>query len=236
MNVDVLAFGAHPDDVEIGAAGALALEARRGRRVGIVDLTRAELSSNGSPERRQEEADRAARIIGLAFRANLELPDRGITGGAEQLRLVVETIRRYRPWLVLAPYWQDRHPDHEAASKLVSEACFSAGLRRLDTGQEPFRPARVIYYFLHHDEKPSFLVDVSETYEIKLAALAAYGSQFGTGGAGKQEITVATVLNSGFIDRIVCRDRYFGTLAGCRYAEGFLSREPVIQAGILPVS
>ncbi len=237
--VDILAFGAHPDDVEIGAGGTLAREVSLGRRVGIVDLTCGEMSTNGTPEERHREAVEAARILGAEFRRNLGLPDRGITVNQGNIARVVEVIRRYTPDVVLAPHPGDRHPDHARCAELVREAFFSSGLARFDRGSTaglpPHRPRRLYLYFVSSRVLPSFVVDVSDWYEVKWRSLQAHRSQFGfrPAGKGKDEANKSpTYVNETLPGLILGRDRYFGALIGACFGEGFFSPE-MLEVGDL---
>lgn len=221
--VDILAFGAHPDDVEIGMAATLAKHARLGRSIGIVDLTSGELGTNGTVEERMAEGLRAAQVLGASFRENLGLPDRGIEDTPEHRRVVVENIRRHRPQVVCVSHGVDRHPDHVAAHRLVNAACFDSGLRRLDAAGTPHRPSRILYYFINLDCRPDFIVDVSDHYPAKVEALACHTSQFQLGPG-----QFKTTLNQPGFPRLVRgRDAYFGALIGVEFGEGFLVREPV---------
>ncbi|MFM1652684.1 bacillithiol biosynthesis deacetylase BshB1 [Brevibacillus sp. B_LB10_24] len=230
MELDILAVGAHPDDVEIGAAAALIKAAKQGKRVGILDLTYAELSSNGTVETRQEEAAAASRLMGLHGRYNFGLPDRGLEAVREEaIRRVVDIIRQTRPKTVLAPYWQDRHPDHESVSRIVKEAVFSAGVRKY-TGNEQLaahRPAHFYYYFINNVSVPSFVVDVSDVYQEKLAVLRCYQSQFERGKDG-----VETPLTNGYLEQVEARERQLGYQAGTLFAEGFVSPNPPVLASL----
>jgi bacillithiol biosynthesis deacetylase BshB1 len=227
--VDLLAFGPHPDDLEIGLGGTLAKHAALGRSVGLCDLTRGEMSSNGTPEDRVKEAEQARRILGAAWRENLALPDRGIGSSPEHLRRVVELIRRMRPRTVAIPYWQDRHPDHEAASALLRDAVFNARLARYAADGVAWQTEWVCHYFINDAGPASFVIDVSDHYDLKRQALACYASQF-TGGAG----FAATRLNSPSFNQLIeSRDAQFGALAGVRFAEGIVVREPVVRADLL---
>jgi bacillithiol biosynthesis deacetylase BshB1 len=220
----ILAFGAHPDDVEIGMGGTIAKYAEKGYRIGICDLTLAELSSNGTVELRQKEARDAANILGVAARINLELPDRGLYLTEEAIKSIASVIRRYRPRVVFAPYWTDRHPDHGHCARLVEEAVFSAGIRRYKT--EPDLPAHrvdsVYYYMINAWERPHFVIDISDTIEKKLASLRAYESQF-TKTAG----SVDTPLTDGYIEMVESRERLLGKEAGVMFAEGFFAKKPL---------
>ena len=164
MSIDLLVFGPHPDDIEIGLGATIARHAAAGRSVGMCDLTAGELSSNGTPEERRREADAAAHVLGAAFRENLGWPDGGIAETPEQLQSAVDCIRRHRPRAVAVPYWQDRHPDHVAASRVLTVAIFRSGLRRYAADTAPWRPEWTCYYFIHDSAPPSFVVDVTAHY------------------------------------------------------------------------
>lgn len=223
--VDVLAFGPHPDDVELGCGGTLASLAGRGRGVGIVDLTRGEMATRGTPETRAAEAAEAARLLGARFRVNLDLVDGDLrTDRAAQL-LVVEAVRRARPRLVLAPWIEDRHPDHERAGRLVSEASWYAGLAKLETDLPAHRPDQVVFYAAYALLPPTFLVDVTATFETKRTALRAYKSQFHVSGAPSGE-PETYVSSKSFWDGVEARARAYGRIANVAYAEGFFSKAP----------
>jgi bacillithiol biosynthesis deacetylase BshB1 len=195
----------------------------------LCDLTRAELSSNGTPEVRVKEAAHAAQVLGAAWRVNLDWPDGGITGEPTQLRAAVDLIRRARPRVIAIPYWTDRHPDHVAACDALRRAIFKSGLRRFETTQPHWRPDWVCHYFINDSSTPSFVVDVSAHYERKRAALACYRSQF-EGGAD----SVQTRLNAPtFRQLLESRDAQFGALAGVAFAEGFVVCEPIVRDGLL---
>jgi bacillithiol biosynthesis deacetylase BshB1 len=223
MKLDYLAFGVHPDDVEIGMAGTFRKASQLGLKTGIVDLTRAEMSSNGTPESRQEEAREAALIMGIEVRENLCMPDRGITGSSEQLAAVVKMICKYKPRVVFMPYWQDRHPDHVHGSHLIQEAVFSAAIRKYaeTLGTEPHRVEQSLFYFINDAVEPTAVIDVSDVYTYKEKALLAYKSQFNLA-----EGNYKTPLNQGFLEMIKGRDRVFGYRVGVSYAEGFVKKGP----------
>lgn len=228
--VDLLAFGPHPDDIEIGMGASVAHHVALGLRVGLCDLTRGEMGSNGTPEERVAEADAAARELGAAWRVNLGLPDRHLRETPEQLRPIVELIRTARPSVVALPHWADRHPDHTAASALVAAAAFSSALRRFDASGEAWRPDWLVYYFINNTSEPSFVLDVSTHYDAKRRALACHRSQF----APQASDATATRLTSPlFVQLVESRDAQFGALAGVRWAEGFVVREPVIRRHLL---
>ena len=227
--VHVLAFGPHPDDLEIGLGGTLAKQAALGHTVGLCDLTRGEMSSNGTPEERVREAEAASKVLGVAWRENLGLPDRGIGTSPDHMRRVVELIRRVGPRTVAIPYWQDRHPDHQAAAALLRDAVFNAKLKRYQAAGDPWQPDWVCCYFINDAGPISFVVDVSDYYEVKRRALACYASQFVRATESAQ-----TRLNSPrFPQLIESRDAQFGALAGVAFAEGIVVNEPVVRDHLL---
>lgn len=179
MSMDVMAVGAHPDDVEVGIGGLVHKLASRGRKVAVLDLTRGEMGSRGTPEERLEEAAEAAHILGVAERANAELSDGGIANTQEQRRAVIPFVRKWRPRVLFAPMRNDRHPDHDAAHFLVRDANYFAGLTRIETGQEAYRAPRVYYYAVYGERAiPDLVADITGHLDAKLEALAAYRSQF----------------------------------------------------------
>jgi bacillithiol biosynthesis deacetylase BshB1 len=229
-HVDLLIFGPHPDDIEIGLGGTVAKHAAAGHRVGLCDLTRGELSTNGTIEQRQAEAAAASSVLGAAWRENLRWPDGGIATTPEMIRSAADLIRRCRPRSIAIPYWDDRHPDHVAASQVLRVAAFRSALRRYETDHEAWRAEWVCYYFINDGATPSFVVDVSAHYDRKREALACYRSQFtpADDGATSTRLTAPT-----FRQLIESRDAQFGALAGVAYAEGIVLREPVERSGLL---
>ncbi|MFZ5622758.1 MAG: bacillithiol biosynthesis deacetylase BshB1 [Pseudomonadota bacterium] len=229
--IDLLAIGPHPDDVELGMGGTLALHAARGYRTAIIDLTRGEMGSNGTPAQRIREGEEAARALGCQWRLNLGLPDRGLDPrDPEQLRRVVEAIRTARPKVLAVNWGVDRHPDHRAGCALVEEAFFTAGLRRYETEQSAHRPARLLFYFINDEAEPSFLVDITAVRAKKIESLFAHESQFARD-AGEVE----TRLNAkaGLLYLIESRDRLFGAKIGVEYAEGFVTRQPLVMGDLV---
>ena len=224
-SLDILAFGAHPDDVEIGMGGTIAKYARRGYKIGICDLTKAELSSNGTVEIRKEEANNASQILGLVGRYCIGLPDRGLYMKQEYIKKIVTVIRQLKPKLVFIPYYEDRHPDHGNCARLVEEAVFSAGIKNFheDEGLPAHRIKNVYYYMINGFHKPSFVIDISETIELKIESLNAYKSQF-----VKSDVTVNTPLVNGYIETVESRERLFGSEVGVNYAEGFIAKTPIL--------
>jgi N-acetylglucosamine malate deacetylase 1 len=228
--VDLLAFGPHPDDIEIGMGATVAEHVCRGISVGLCDLTRGEMGSNGTIDERLREAEEAREVLGAAWRANLGLPDRQLADTLHQVRAVAELIRAVRPSVVAVPHWDDRHPDHVGASRLVTAGAFSSGLRRFSADGEPWKADWLVYYFINNASTPSFLIDVSEFYEVKQRALACHRSQFAPTGPD----AAATRLTSPLFNQLVeSRDAQFGALAGVRWAEGFVVREPLVRRNLL---
>lgn len=223
---DLAGLCAHPDDAELVMGGALVKAAARGRRIALVDLTRGEAGSRGTPETRAAEAAEAARILGVAHRESLGLPDARLTVDPDSKDRVVEAVRRLRPRVVVLQHWEQRHPDHAAASRIVYDACFLAGLRnyRPDLGAA-FRPAKLVYSVTlteASDVTPSFVVDVTDVWEVKMRAVAAFASQF-TPAPGE---TGPSPLDR-FRDTIELSARRHGQRIGVRYGEGFVTREPL---------
>ena len=230
MSVDLLAFGPHPDDVEIGLGGTIARHAALGLAVGLCDLTAGELGTNGTVEERLAEAEAARAALGALWRENLRWPDRGIGKDPAQLDQAVSFVRRHRPRVVAIPYWSDRHPDHEAASAVLREAVFNSGLRRYRSHEEPWRPEWICYYFINDAAAPSFVVDVSDHYDRKRQALDCHATQFERAGRD----TAATRLNAPSLRQLVeSRDAQLGALAGVAWAEGFVVREPIVRATLM---
>jgi bacillithiol biosynthesis deacetylase BshB1 len=229
MAIDLLVFGPHPDDIEIGAGGIVARHAALGFGVGLCDLTAGEMGTNGSIEERLKESEEARRALGAAWRENLRWPDRQIGKDPAHLDEAVALVRRHRPRVVAAPYWVDRHPDHAAASAIVTEAVFNSGLRRYRAeAGDAWKVEWICYYFINDGAAPSFVVDVTEYYEQKRRALDCHSSQF-RGGAG----VVGTRLNTPiFRQMIESRDAQFGALAGVPWAEGFVVREPLLRSTV----
>ncbi len=220
--LDILAFAPHPDDAELGCGGSLILAADKGWRVAVADLTEGEMSSRGTPERRQQEKTRAAELLGLCARLSVGLPDSGIGTHPDHRLPVIELIRQTRPRIVLAPYWEDRHPDHAGASTLVREACYFAGVGKVGDGP-PYRPEQVFYYMLRTPFSPSFVMDVSSVWQRRMAAVRAYESQFKSGGG-----SVETALSRpDFLRALEARAVGFGWMIQVAYGEPFLSVEPL---------
>ncbi|HYO14041.1 MAG TPA: bacillithiol biosynthesis deacetylase BshB1 [Thermoanaerobaculia bacterium] len=236
MKLDVLAIGAHPDDVELGCGGTLALLARQGRKVGILHLTRGERGTRGSAEERTAEAEKAAEALGAVELAFLDCGDGGLRTGPAEEDALIEVLRRWRPDLVLGPTPHDRHPDHTRGHRLLEAACFYAGLRNRGEG-EPHRPAAVFSFMQHDLFTPSFLVDVTSTWDAKLASLAAYRSQLHQPGGEKTKDREAQpmtkVATPEFRLAVEGRARHFGLLIGAALAEPFWSRGPLAVGDLM---
>jgi bacillithiol biosynthesis deacetylase BshB1 len=231
--VDLLVFGPHPDDIEIGLGGSVAKHAALGHAVGLCDLTAGEMGSNGTVEIRLQEAEAARAVLGARWRVNLRLPDRRIGSSPDHGRAVTSLIREARPRTVAVPYGVDRHPDHVAASAMLTDAYFNSGLRRYEDGLDPWRPEWLLYYFINDSAPPSFVVDVSEHYEVKRRALFCHVSQFRSAEGG----SVQTRLTSPLFQQLVeSRDAQFGALAGVAFAEGVVAREPIVRRTLSKVS
>ena len=220
MQLDVLAFGAHPDDVELTCAGTIIKLGAKGYKTGVIALTRGEMGTRGTPEIRQQEFETAGKIMGLTVHKALDLPDGNVEVNWENKLRVIREIRQYRPRIVFAPYWFDRHPDHGHCGRLVREAVFLAGLKRIDTGQPHFRPAKVIHYPARYEFTPSFIVDVSDHFDQRMKAVRAYQSQFYRPEAVGEDETF--ISRPEFLEAIETRAKYWGTHIGAKYGEPFL--------------
>jgi N-acetylglucosamine malate deacetylase 1 len=223
VTVDILAIAAHRDDVELTCAGTLISAVDRGQRVGIVDLTAGEMGTRGSAATRAAEADAAARVMGVATRETLGLPDAGIENSRATREALVEVLRRLRPQVVIAPAPVGRHPDHRVAAELIRDACFLSGLMRYGSGGAAHRPLKLIHAIAYREdyEKPSFVVDISETFERKLAAMRCYGSQFD----GATQAGEVFPNGESLYDMVTHQAAHYGALIRRRYGEPFWTRE-----------
>jgi bacillithiol biosynthesis deacetylase BshB1 len=228
MSVDVVAIGAHPDDVEMTIGGTLAKLIDRGKRVAIVDLTRGEMASNGTPEERAEEADAAAKVLGIETRLNLDMGDGQLASTFENRVRLIETLRELRPRIVFAQYWDDLHPDHSAAGRMVHEIMYPIGFRNFPAAGEPFRPNEFLYYMAHFPFEPSFIVDVSESHEKKLESVRCYASQLNLSERERDHEKAPTLISRpGFLNRLAGRAEYFGGLIHREYGEPLLAPRAV---------
>ncbi len=225
--LDILAFGAHPDDVELGCGGTIAKEVSKGKKVGVIDLTRGELGTRGSVEIRDLESKVASNILGLALRENLNFRDGFFKNDESNQLQIIKVIRKYRPEIVLCNAEDDRHIDHPRAAELVSNACFLSGLRKVETvdignNQLEWRPKNVYHYIQWKNSNPDFLVDISGFINLKIDAIKAYSSQFYDPKSNEPETPIS---NKNFIDNVINRTADLGRLINVEYAEGFTSKK-----------
>ena len=228
MQVDILAFGVHPDDIELSCAGTLINEIKAGKKVAIVDLTEGELGTRGTTHTRYQEAAAAAIIMGVHARENLKMRDGFFKNDESHQLQLIKTIRKYRPSIVFANALQDRHPDHGRAAQLIEESCFLSGLQKIETTDEngepqhKWRPAYVFHYIQDRFQEPHFIVDISSAFDQKMEAIRAYVTQFHN--QTDQTNEPQTYISSkNFLDSIIARARLLGKRIGVEYGEGFLS-------------
>ena len=225
MIVDVLAIGAHPDDVELGVGGMLYHFAQREYKTGILDLTRGEMGTRGSVEERAAEAAAAAALLDVAVRENAGLPDGALENTPAQRRAIVPFIRRLQPKIILAPMKPDRHPDHEAAHDLARDANWIAGVKKIESDYPPHRTPQLYFYNPYFESgDPTFIVDISDAMEVKLAAMRAYGSQFYNPDYDGDETMIAS---KAFWDGLIGRAAYWGSRIGVAYGEPLFSIDPI---------
>ena len=233
MKLDILAIGVHPDDVELACSGTLLQQIDQGKKIGILDLTRGELGSRGSAEIRDREAAASAKLMGALVRENARMADGFFAHTQENLLKIVKFIRRYQPQIVLANSIHDRHPDHGRAAKLISDACFLAGLVKVETKdgaqiQEKWRPQAVYHYIQDYDLKPDFVVDISPYMDKKMELIQCFSSQFYTPKADTYDSAPNTPISSkSFLDFLYAKARSFGRPISVDYAEGFTIERPV---------
>jgi len=222
MKLDILVFGAHPDDVELGCAGTVIKEVQAGKQVGIIDLTRGELGTRGTAESRDSETKSATEIMGVAIRENMNFKDGFFKDDEEHKIALVKKIRKYRPEIVITNAVSDRHPDHSRGSQITVDACFLAGLEKVETGQEVWRPKAIYHYIQFNNLKPDIVVDISDQIDLKLEAVKAYKTQFFDPNSNESE----TIISSqGFLDSVSYRAKDLGRQANCEYAEGFITHQ-----------
>jgi len=228
MKLDLLVMTVHPDDAELGAGGVIAKYVAEGKKVGIVDLTLGELGTRGTPEIRAQEAQNAAKILGVAVRENLKLRDGFFQNNEEGQKEVIKAMRKFQPEIVITNAWEDRHPDHGRASKLVNDALFLAGLRRIETeldgiAQEPYRPRLQLQLIQDKYIQPDILIDITEYWDIKERSILAYTSQFNVENQDDEPQTY--ISNPDFMDSTKARGHEFGRSIQVKYAEGFTCRK-----------
>jgi bacillithiol biosynthesis deacetylase BshB1 len=219
--LDILAIAAHPDDIEQTCGGTLIRMAETGYRTGVLDLTAGDMGTRGTPDLRIEESNTAACRMQLAWRGNLRLPDARLENTISVRMTLAAEIRRLRPRVVILPYWEGRHPDHYRCSEIGYEACFLAGLKKLDDSTEPHRPHKILYASVYANVTPSFVVDISAQFERRMSALFAYDSQYGEAGEGSDLFPKQTEIR----ERLGAVARFYGNLIGVRYGEPFVVKE-----------
>ena len=222
MILDILVFGAHPDDVELGCAGTIIKEVQKGKKIGIIDLTRGELGTRGTKKTRDAETEEATNIMGVAMRENMNFKD-GFFKDDEQHKIaLIKKIRQYRPKIVITNAVSDRHPDHPRSSQITVDACFLSGLEKIDTGQEVWRPDAIYHYIQFNNLTADIVVDISNQMSLKIKAVEAYKTQFYNPDSNESE----TIISSkGFLDSVSYRAKDLGRQSGCEYAEGFLAHQ-----------
>lgn len=224
LKLDILAFAAHPDDVELSCSGTLIKHIQQGKKVGIVDLTRGELGTRGDVPTRMKEAEVSSQIMNISVRENLDLPDGFLLENEESLKKIILAIRKYQPEIVLCNAVSDRHPDHGMAGKIVSRACFLSGLIKIETGQTAWRPKQVYHYIQDRFIQPDLIVDITEQFELRMQSVKAFKSQFFNADSNEPLTPIAT---KEFLDNVTGRLLQFGRLINTTYGEGFTTERPV---------
>ncbi len=230
MKLDMLAFGVHPDDVELGCAGVLIVEKANGKKTGIIDLTKGELGTRGTAETRKEEATAAAKILGVDIRENLAMADGFFENNEAHQRIIIQVLRKYQPEIIICNAPADRHPDHGRSSSLVTDAAFLAGLSKIETLengvlQEPWRPKYVLHYIQDRFLNPDFVIDISDAFEQKIASVKAYKTQFYN--PETNEGIQTYISTPAFLDSVIARAAMFGKMIGVQYGEGFISKKAI---------
>lgn len=232
MKLDLIAFGVHPDDVELSCAGTLLVEKENGKRVGIIDLTKGELGTRGTAQTRKTEAANSAKILGVDMRENLGMADGFFKNDQENQLKIIKVLRKYRPEIVLCNAPEDRHPDHGRSAELVTDAVFLSGLKKIQTKtgkdvlQEAWRPKYVFHYIQDRYLEPNFVIDVSDVFEKKIEAIKAFETQFFTSTLSKTG-PQTYISSPEFLESIINRAKMFGKMIGVKYAEGFISKKMI---------
>ena len=229
MSLDILAIAAHPDDVEQTCGGTLIKMAEKGYRTGVLDLTAGDMGTRGTPEQRIEEAGQAAKIMLVSQRENMHFPDARLENTISARMSLALKIREMKPRVVVLPYWQGRHPDHYRCSEMGYEACFLAGLKKLDEYTEPHRPYKIIYSSIYANVTPSFVVDISAQFERRMAALLTYRSQYGSVSAGGALFPDEPEIG----ERLGAVARFYGNLVGAKYGEPFVVKETMLVEDVI---
>ena len=237
MKLDILAFGVHPDDVELSCAGTLLTEKKNGKKVGIIDLTKGELGTRGNAETREKEAADAAAIMGVYIRDNLGMADGFFENNKENQLKIITALRKYRPEIVLCNAPEDRHPDHGRSSRLVLDASFLSGLLKIvtypgiekndKTVQEAWRPKYVFHYIQDRYIKPDFVLDITDVFEKKIEAIKTFKTQFFSAGLSSNTEPQTYVSSPEFLDSVIYRSKMFGKMIGVKYAEGYVSQKMI---------
>lgn len=232
MKLDLLAFGVHPDDIELSCAGTLLIEKNNGKKIGVVDLTQGELGTRGTPERRKEEAEKSAIILGLDIRENLEMADGFFRNDETNQRKIITVLRKYRPEIILCNAPDDRHPDHGRSAQLTTDAAFLSGLIKIETKdkkgkkQEAWRPKYVFNYIQDLYFKPNFVIDVSDVFDKKIEAIEAFTTQFYNPNSKEKE-PQTYISSPEFLESVINRAKMYGKMIGVKYAEGFISKKMI---------
>jgi len=231
MKLDLLAFGVHPDDIELSCAGTLLVEKRNGKKVGIIDLTRGELGTRGTAQTREEEAKNSAEILGVDVRENLEMADAFFRNDEENQRKVISVIRKYQPEIILCNATDDRHPDHGRSAQLISDSAFLSGLRKIETFdgdkiQKIWKPSYVFNYIQDLYMTPSFVINISDVIETKLDAIRSFKTQFFVPGENDNE-PQTYISTPEFLESVINRSKMFGKMIGVKHAEGFVSKKMI---------
>ena len=232
MKLDILAIGVHPDDVELSCSGTIIHEIKRGKKIGIVDLTQGELGTRGTIESRYEEAANAAMIMGVLVRENLKMRDGFFENNEENKLKLIAAIRKYQPGIVIGNVLHDRHPDHGRAGNMIAECCFLSGLAKIETKDENgmnqlrWKPAYVLHYIQDWYYEPNLLIDISDVFEQRMKAIEAYRTQFHSGEKNDKE-PQTYISTPDFLESIIARARMFGKRIGVKYAEGFISEKTI---------
>ena len=222
MKLDILAFGAHPDDIELGCRGTIIKHVENGFKVGIIDLTKGDLGTRGNAKIRLEEADSASKVMGLSVRENLNFKDGFFLNDEEHKNALIKKIRKYKPDIVLANAPSDRHPDHARASQLTIDSCFLSGLEKINTNQEVWRPKAIYHYIQFNNLSPDFVIDISAYFDKKITAIKEYKSQFFDPNSKE---TKTIISSKEFFDSIEYRAKDLGRQTSCTYAEGFINHQ-----------
>jgi bacillithiol biosynthesis deacetylase BshB1 len=222
MKIDILVFGAHPDDVELGCGGTVIKLISQGKKVAIIDLTKGELGTRGTPQTRKEECKNATKILGVEIRENMDFKDGFFENNEKHKLALIKKIREYCPEIVITNAPSDRHPDHSRASQIVLDACFLSGLEKIETKQKIWRPKAIYHYIQFNNLKPDLVVDISSQMDKKLKAVTAYKTQFYDAESKEKETIIS---KKGFLKSVKYRAQDLGRLSNCEYAEGFIAHQ-----------